>query len=177
MEKVVVAHGGAEAWDRIVRETALQTVDGGFLGPATYPDEDLYALFRTASAMAGQPVNKMYRAFGRFAFPDLVAAFPGSLPAGVTAKQFLMTVDRMMHIEVHKLQPGPHRPYLTYEDPGPDRLVMLYRSSRGLCDLAAGLIDGTADHFGQVIVQAHTECMRDGHPACRFELQFAAEAA
>lgn len=177
LEKMVVARGGAPAWEELVRRTRLKTADGNFIRPAIYPDEDLYALMDTASALTGKPVGDLYRAFGRATFFDHASAYPASMPAGIWAKPFLMSVDRMMRVEIQKLQPGAHLPYFDYEDPAPDRLVMLYNSPRGLCDFVAGLIEGVSEHFGEEIMQAHTQCRRDGHPRCRFELRFGAGRA
>lgn len=174
LEKLVVARAGPEAWERLVRETPLRTPDGAFVRPGLYPDEDLYALFATASALSGQRVGDMYRAFGRATFVEHAGACPGSLSPGITAKRFLMSVDRIMRMEVHKLQPGADLPYFEYEDPAPDRLVMIYSSPRGLCELVAGLIDGAADHLGEQITQTQTLCRHAGDLHCRFELRFAA---
>lgn len=177
LEKMVVTHGGADAWDRLVRQTPLKTVGGGFLGPATYPDEDLFALVGTASAMTGQPVGELMRAFARFIFPDLMRVSPLFAPIGMTAKRFLMSVDRVIHVEVRKLHPEANLPYFDYEDPASDRLVMLYRSPRNLCDMVPGLIEGASEYFGEGIEQVHAKCVRDGHPHCRFELRFTPGAA
>jgi hypothetical protein len=174
LEKLVVARGGRGAWEAVVRQTRLKTADGNFIRPAIYPDEDLYALMDTASVLTGEPVGDLYRAFGRATFFEHASAYPASMPAGIRAKAFLMSVDRMMRVEIQKLQPGAHLPYFVYEDLAPDRLVMNYNSRRGLCDLVAGLIDGVSDHLGEEITQAHTQCQRDGHPHCRFELRFGA---
>jgi len=174
LEKMIVARGGAEAWERMVRETPLRTAGGAFVRPGLYPDEDLYALFATGSVVTGQPVGDLYRAFGRATFVEHAGAYPDSLPPGITAKRFLMSVDRIMRMEVHKLQPGANLPYFEYEDPAPDRLVMIYSSPRGLCELVAGLIEGAADHLGEPITQVQTLCRHAGDPHCRFELSFTA---
>lgn len=172
LKKMVVMRIGAEAWDTLVERSALKTVGGVFVGSATYPEEDMHALLATASVMTGRPVGELLRAFGRFAFPDLAAVDPAFVPPGATAKSFLQSVDRVIHGEVHKAQPEAQLPYFGYEDPGPARLVMLYRSPRRLCELVTGFIEGTGDYFGEAITQAHTQCQRDGFAACRFELEF-----
>lgn len=172
LEKMVVTRLGADAWETLLSQTALQTRWGGFVGPATYPDEDLIALVHTASAMTGRTVAELLRAYGRFAFAELAQMVPAFMPARMGAKAFLLSVDRVIHVEVRKLHEGANLPYFCYEDPGPDRLVMLYDSPRGLCDVAAGLIDGAGDYFGEAIEQVHAECKQRGHSRCRFELRF-----
>lgn len=174
LKKMIVTRVGPQAWQALVDRTPLATPDAAYVGPATYPDADLYALVGTASAMTGQPIGELLAAFGRFILPDLVRVSPLFVPPGTTARSFLRSVDRVIHVEVRKLHPEVNLPYFAYEEPAPDRLVMLYRSPRMLCSLVTGFIAGTGDHFGVDIAQAHTQCMRDGHHACRFELQFGA---
>lgn len=171
LEKMVVARSGPDAWEQLVALTPLRTV-GGFLGPATYPDEDLFALVQTASDVTGRPVGELLRAFGRFIFPDLVRLHPDFVPAGMTARQLLLRVERVIHVEVAKLHPGAEMPHFECEAPAPDALVMLYRSPRRMCEFAAGLIEGVGDYFDESIAQAHPLCMHRGHPRCRFELRF-----
>lgn len=171
LEKMVIARGGAAAWDALVHNTDLKTV-GGFLGPLHYPDEDLFALIETASAMTGQPVSALTRAYGRFIFPELGRMHASFIPPGITAKRFLLSVDQAVHVQVHKLYPETRLPYFRYEDPAPDELVMLYDSPRRWCDLVEGLIDAIGEHFGEDIAQSHPQCRKRGDSQCRFELRF-----
>lgn len=171
LEKMVVARGGDAAWEALVRNADLKTV-GGFLGPLHYPDEDLFALIATASRMTGESVSALTRAYGRYIFPELGRMHASFIGPDMTAKSFLLSIDRVVHVEVHKLYPETRLPAFRYEDPAPDRLVILYDSKRRLCDLAVGLIEGTAEFFGEQIVQTHTRCRKHGAPECRFELRF-----
>lgn len=173
LQKMVTEKYGPDAWDTILDETTLQTPSGAFLGPQTYPDQDLLALVATASRMTGIAVPELVRAFGRYLFADLAKLYPAFVPRGSTAKSFLTTVDRVIHVEVRKLHPGAVLPSFEYEDPGEGRLVMTYRSARKLCPLAQGLIEGVGDYYEERIDQAHPACMLRGDPACRFELTFA----
>lgn len=175
-KKMVVTRIGPEAWDTLLERSKLSTVGGVFDGSTTYPDEDLYALFGAASAVTGRPAGELLRAFARFSFPDLVAVDPSFVPPGSTARGFLRSVDSVIHAEVRKQQPGAQLPYFGFEACPPDRLVMLYRSPRGLCDLVAGFIDGVGDYFAEEITQAHTRCRHRGDTECRFELHFPGRA-
>ena len=172
LENMVVDRLGLQAWDTLVAQTELRT-RGGFIGSETYPDEDLIALVRTASRLTGRPVDELLRSFGRYVFPDLVGWYVTIVAEREGAKSFLMSVDRSIHLEVRKLHVGAVVPEFTYEDLEPNRLVMIYRSERRLCDLAEGLIEGVGDHFGEDIRQEQTRCTKRGHDHCRFELFFA----
>ncbi len=164
---------GLEAWETLLAETQLSTTDGYFVGPRTYPDEDLFALVRTASRVTGTPADDLVRAFGRYLFPELAKRYPVFLRPGMTAKSFLMSVDRVIHVEVRKLEPEAGLPQITYEDLAPDRLVVVYNSPRNLCELAMGLVEGVGVHFGQRIDVVQSACRKHGAETCRIECQFA----
>ena len=175
LEKMVTTKLGLRAWDTLVERAPLTTRDG-FIGSVTYPDADLFALVRAASELTGRPESELLRAFGRFVFPDLARVYAAFLAGTHTSKEFLISVGRVVHVEVAKLHTGAVLPEFDYEDPAPDRLVVLYRSRRRLCDFAAGLIDAVGDHFGEDIAQVHRLCTRQGAEHCRFELSFSARA-
>ena len=172
LEAMVTEQLGADAWETLLEQSTLQTKDGLFVGPKTYPDEDLFALVATASKVTGKPVEELVQAYGRFLFPRLAAGYPSFLRPGMTAKTFLMSVDKVIHIEVRKLHADAGLPSLSYEDPGEGRLVILYQSPRKLCDLAIGLIEGVGTHFKTVVTLQQTACMKRGDDACRLECTF-----
>lgn len=172
LERMVTERMGLSAWDALVEQTPLRS-RGGFISSEIYPDEDLMALVATAARVTGRPAEDLVRAFGCYAFKPLAATYPTPPRGTSTAKTFLQSIDRILHVEVCKLHRGVIVPRFDCEDPAPDRLVMLYRSARQLCDFAAGLIDGVADYFGEEIFQEHPMCTKHGHDHCRFELRFA----
>jgi hypothetical protein len=172
LEGMVTETFGLEAWDSLIAGSKLSVPDGVFIGPRNYPDEDLFALVATASAATGKSAEELVRAFGRYLFPKLAALYPVFLKPGMTAKSFLMSVDRVIHVEVRKLHEDAGLPMITYEDKAPDQLVMVYKSPRNLCDLALGLIEGVGAHFKETITIAQPECRKHGAPACRLECTF-----
>ena len=133
---------------------------------------DFFALVGTVSTMTHTPVDALSIALGLYLFPRLVALHPAFVRPGMTAKEFLKTVHGTIHVEVRKLHPDATLPSFAYEDPAPDRLVMIYVSSRKVCDLASGLLQGVAEHFQETIAQEQVLCTKRGDPHCRFELTF-----
>jgi Haem-NO-binding len=174
LEKMVVSQLGEDAWDELITTAPLSTTGGAFVAAKVYPDSDLLALVTAATRVTGRTVPELVRVFGKFIFPDLVALHPEFVKPGMSAKAFLMTVDEVIHVEVRKLHPDTILPKFSFEDPGPDRLVMLYSSARGLCDLVSGLIDGVGAYFKERIAHDHTTCKQRGEAACRFDLKFEA---
>ena len=86
-------------------------------------------------------------------------------------KSFLLTVDRVIHVEVRKLHPGAELPQFDYEDESDKELTMIYTSPRKLCFLAEGLIDASAKHFNTKYELDHTECMHNGADSCNLKIK------
>src|SRR5688500_2593838 len=103
LEVMVTTAFGPDAWDALLQQTDLRTSEKYFVGPRNYPDEDLFALVATASRITGRSPEDLIHSFGQFLFPALAGAYPTFIKPGMNAKSFLMTVDRVIHIEVRKL--------------------------------------------------------------------------
>lgn len=173
LESFIVDGWGEQAYDDILAMCPLST-KGVFVGPATYPDADLFAIVGQACARLGVPLPVALRAFGKYLGPRLAARVPTLVAAHHHPKSFLMAIDDIIHVEVRKLFRDAQPPRLTTTDTGPDSLTVHYASSRNLCGLVSGLLDGTSDLFGVTIAHDHVRCRADGAPTCDFELRFGA---
>lgn len=160
---------GLAAWDALLSKTGL---DGIYVATESYPDTQLYALVGAASEMTSIDASDLIRAFGRHMIPNFVQQYPVFFGAGMRLKDFLLTIDQVVHVEVRKLFPDAGLPEFRYSDAAPDELVMLYRSPRRLCRLAEGLIDGAATHFGEQYSLDHSVCMHAGDDHCELRLTF-----
>ena len=164
---------GCELFEEVLDETELQTRTA-FVGPETYPDEDLVALLNTTVGRLGiEPKDALY-AFGQFLFPRLATPFPAFVDGAADLKSFLLTLEGVIHVEVRKLFPGAVTPSFDYEDPGAGRLIIRYTSERKLCPLFRGLLEGAAAHFGEEITYEEHECLLLGDDLCCFDISFAA---
>lgn len=169
-EDMVVEQFGLLTWDRLLSAVAPDS-EGIYTASDSYPDAELFELVGGLSAMTGQPVQTLVQHFGRYALGRFAELYPDHFRV-LTPKQFLMSVDRAIHVEVLKLYPDALLPAFEYEDPAPSRLVMLYRSPRKLCSFAEGLIEGTSRHFATPIRVEHPLCMHRGDEHCRLEIEF-----
>jgi len=159
---------GLEAWDALLTETGL---DGRFVASETYPDEDLVALVTAANKATGIDKVELIRAFGRYLLPHFRKTNPQFFEDHTSLKSFLLTVDRVIHVEVRKLHPGAILPSFKYEDESHSELTMHYSSPRKLCFLAEGLIDASAEHFNTKYELDHSQCMHDGAEHCTLKLK------
>lgn len=72
---------------------------------------------------------------------------------------------------MHKLYPQAQLPTFETAEHTPERLLLIYRSSRGLADLAEGLIRGCIGHYGETIRLRREDLpVSDGISATRFEM-------
>jgi len=159
---------GLEAWDALLQKTGLS---GEFVASETYPDEDLMALVAAAHEATGIDTKELVRSFGRFMLPNFRRQNPQFFEGHTTLKSFLLSVDRVIHVEVRKLHPGAVLPEFDYEDESDSELTMHYTSPRKLCFLAEGLIDASAEHFKTKYEIDHTECMHDGAEKCTLKIK------
>jgi len=171
LQEFVEENHGFAAWNAIL-DRAETSCDGIFIATETYPDSDLFKIADAASALIKTNVADIFEAFGVYSFPKLVMTHPNFLKEAMTLKEFIKSVDNVIHVEVRKLNPEASLPKLAYQDSNSDRLTLLYQSERKLCHFAIGLLKGAALHFQSSVKIGHTQCMHDGHDNCVFELEF-----
>jgi Haem-NO-binding len=137
-----------------------------------YEDEEFTSLVRRAGEVTGVDLNELVHAFGTFAgsetFPRLYPAFFAA--AGGT-RPFLLTVEDRIHELVRATIPNARPPQLVVEPLGDDGVRISYGSPRRLCVLLAGLLEGTAAHYGDGVDYAQKACMHRGDEACVFDVR------
>jgi len=168
LEQMVEEVFGLEVWDAILQKSGAS---GIYIATDTYDDQELMDLVKASHEISGIPVAELVRSFGEFMFPRFLRANPQFVSSNMTLKSFLLTVDRIIHVEVRKLHPGAILPEFTYEDELDNELTMIYKSPRKLCHLAEGLVAGAAKHFDTAYTLDHPVCMHDGADACTLHLK------
>lgn len=161
---------GLETWNALLVRADLPS-KGLYTAGGTYPDEELSSLILTLSELVKVEPSQLIETFGVYMFPVLAGKYPNFLEQK-NLKNFLKSIDKVIHLEVHKLYPDASLPSITYEDPAPDKLVLNYRSPRKLCALATGLIQGAATHFKTKVSIKQPKCMLKGEDHCRLEIFF-----
>lgn len=158
---------GLETWDKILQQSGS---DGIYVATETYSDEELMRLVTAAHELSGIPVNDLVRKFGEYTLPKFQQSNPQFFGEDMTLKSFLLTVDRIIHVEVRKLHPDAMLPQFDYKDESDNELTMYYNSPRKLCYLAEGLIAGAATHFNTKYTLDHKDCMHNGADCCTLHL-------
>lgn len=171
LNEMVEEKFGFEAWEKILE---LAELDGIYVATETYADEELFKLVAAAESVSGIPAQDLVRTFGKYMLPGFAKAHPVFFEGQQSLRDFLMTVDRVIHVEVRKLYPNAGLPSFDYGDESEDKskLIMYYKSPRKLCALSEGLIEGAAEHFGQGYSLEHNVCMHKGADHCELKMEF-----
>lgn len=164
LEDVVTRDHGPDVWDDLLGDAGLA---GVYTSLGSYPDHDLVALVAAAAERLGVPPDDLVRWFGREALPLLAAEYPYFFAPHTSTQPFLLTLNDVIHAEVRKLYPGADVPVFDFARRGDGALVIGYASSRRLCSLAEGFIEGAAAHFGEAVSLSQPACMKHGAAKCQ----------
>lgn len=159
---------GLEGWQAILDKAGS---DGIYVSTKTYADAELMGLVAAASEITTIPVNNLVFAFGEYMVPNFYKRFPNFFHDVPNFIKFLVSVDQIIHVEVRKLFPDAGLPTFDYSDENENSLTMIYQSPRKLCQLAEGLISGSAKHFNQNYKMTHDPCMHNGSDHCALKVE------
>ncbi|MBX7148934.1 heme NO-binding domain-containing protein [bacterium] len=167
--KLVEEKFGLETWDKLILAVKPKS-KGAYTTAATYEDSELFSLVGELASTTKIPTTKLIKTFGSYTLLTLSKIYPAFFE-GKTLKEFLTSIDQIVHVEVKKLYPDAGLPKFNYENPSPNELVMNYESPRKLCVLAEGLIEGAAHYYKNKITINHPLCMHKGAHHCRLEIK------
>jgi hypothetical protein len=167
LEQVVSEEAGEAAWEQAISESG---VEGAYTSLGTYSHDELGALVESLAAQLGVEPDEAVMWFGKRALPKLAATYPELFESHKGTLSFLVTLNDIIHPEVRKLYPGADVPVFDYRLVESDRMLMGYRSRRGLCYFGQGLIEGAGVYFGENLKVAQTTCEKRGDAECVFEV-------
>ena len=170
-EDFVTENFGLEVWGDVL-ETANPQSGKVFIAPKTYPDEDFLSLVSATVQIKDIDLSITVKSFGKFAFDKLANRYKEFLTPHKSAKEFLLSMNSVIHVEIKKLFEGSEPPEFTYEDTAENKLTMHYSSKRKLCVLMEGFLEGVADYYGIRINYNQRRCMHKGDKECIFDLEF-----
>jgi hypothetical protein len=143
-----------------------------FLLSESYEDERLLALVTRASEATGIPAPDLVHEVGVFTAQQTFARlYPAFFAVAGGTRAFLLSVETVIHELVRATIPNARPPQLQVRPLGDEGVTVTYTSSRRLCALLAGLVEGTARHYGEKVQVDQTACMLRGDPACLFEIR------
>jgi hypothetical protein len=144
---------------------------------ASYPQEGLADLVRQLAAITGRPAAELLRRFGTHLFHRFAAIYPVFFRGSRDCVGFLSRVPDDVHGDLRRFHPDAELPELHCSRLGARHLVIEYRSSRSLADLAEGLLQGCIEYFGDDLALSREDLdAADPGQAARFVVREAATA-
>ena len=160
---------GEEMVDDLIDATEPES-GGAYSAVGTYSHLELVAMVTALSERSGIPAPELVRKFGHHLASVFSTKFQEFFAEVDNTVGFLKRIDNHIHVEVAKLYPDAELPKFEFDDSHSDRFVLDYRSTRGLADLAQGLIEATAAYYGESFRIERTDSEQGGVHCSRFSL-------
>lgn len=144
---------------------------GAYTAVGKYDHTEILALVKALSERTGMPVSELVFTFGEHLFKRFTELYPAFFENVDGTFHFLSMTEHHIHVEVKKLYPQAELPKFDCVADAPDRLTMHYKSSRPFADLAAGLISGCIEHFGEDISVSRSDPSDSHGSEAIFELR------
>lgn len=141
---------GLEMLDQIVGDIDSAT-NGAYTSVGTYADQEMYDLALALSARSGIELGDLLQEFGKHLFGQLAKLYPTQIEHAKSTFDVLTSLETIIHPNVKKLYPDAMLPSFSSELLDSETLSLRYESSRGLPDLAIGLITGCGLWFNEAI--------------------------
>ena len=152
-------------------EAAQLPSQGVYTSVGTYPVDEMVKLLQQLSTRSGIPIPDLLKQFGRYLIGRFVRGYPSFFAAHRSTLDFLSAVEEHIHVEVRKLYADAELPRFLCERTNEQTLTMVYRSPRGLADLAEGLIAGCAAHYHQDVHVAREDLSGGSGTQVRFTIR------
>ena len=122
---------------------------GAYTSVGTYSHEELVTMVGELARRTQTPAGDLVKAFGKHLAGVFSSKYASFFEECDSTLAFLKKVDDHIHVEVKKLYPDAELPVFSYDDSNAEAFELVYSSGRGFADLAEGLIEGVACHYGE----------------------------
>lgn len=143
----------ADLVDDIIEDADLDS-GGVYTAVATYPHQEMVALVTALCQRTGLGMPDALKGFGHYLFGRFHALYPQFFQDVSDSFAFLSGIEGIIHAQVLKLYPDAELPRFHIERHDARNLIIRYESVRHFEDLAEGLINACAEHFGESITLA-----------------------
>lgn len=171
LEEAVTREFGIDTWDALLDSAGLA---GSYTSLGNYDDAEIVALVEAAAAALGLSRSQVLRWFGEKAMPILKDRYGAFFEKHGSSKDFVLSVNSMIHPEVRKLYSGASCPFFHFREAADGAVTMEYDSARRMCDLADGFVRGAANLYCEGVDVLHHRCMNHGDEKCVLEMRWAA---
>jgi hypothetical protein len=159
--KFVESRFGYALVDEMLQETTLAS-GGIYTAVGSYHHDEFFALCATLSAKTNIKTSELLREYGKYYFPLLYESHNYLLNHLKDVFDLFESIDRYIHVEVHKLYPGVELPTFHCERPSANELRLVYTSERKMADFAEGLLVSACDMFRTKVAIKRKNLQSDG---------------
>jgi hypothetical protein len=159
-----------------VLERAAPASGGIYTAVGTYPAGELVGLLMELAQQTNIPASNLLKEFGGHLLRRFVQTQPEFFSDARSTLKLLQSVEGYIHVEVKKLYPDAELPSFECHSEGEGKLTMIYRSPRGLADLAEGLMAECALHYGERVSIAREDLSGGKGQHVRFSLVLLADS-
>ena len=135
----------------LIIERAELPSGGAYTVVGNYHFDEMTNLITELSLETKIPIEKLLLIYGEYLFGRREKIYPESLTKHKCVFDLLEHLDSQIHVEVKRLYPDAELPIFIPNRLNESEMEIDYFSSRGLVDLAEGLIRGSAKFFGQEV--------------------------
>jgi hypothetical protein len=161
---------GADAVDELIDACDLPS-GGAYTAVRIYDHTEMQSFVAALSRQSNTPQNELLELFGLHLIGCFRVSFPDFFNAAPTLFDFLESIDRHIHVEVRKLYPDTELPEFHAERLDNETMHLDYISCRPFEALAAGLIRGAAQTYGEPIRLERSYHVSDGGNFVRFSIE------
>lgn len=161
---------GFETLDTVITDADLPN-QGAYSSVGAYDHKELVRMVMVLSRLTEIEASTLISAFGKYLFGRFAKKYPTFFEGPETTFEFLETVEETVHVEVLKLYPDAELPSFDFTRKTDDTVHMVYRSKRCFADLAQGLMEGCADHYGETLEIDRRDMPVESGSHVLFELQ------
>ena len=155
---------GVDGWRQVASTAGV--FDTEYVSRQSYPDDDVPAIVSAASVLSGEPVPTLLRGFGVYLAPTLLSVYRPYVKSQWRTLDLLEHTETTMHRAVRLRDPGAAPPMLSVQRVSADEVLIDYRSTRRLCQVAEGIASGVAAHYGEQVEVSQSHCMLRGDARC-----------
>jgi len=158
---MVEHHYGLAVVDEII--TKSEGVSNGiYTSVGTYDFNEMVALLVALGEVVSKDIQELLYVFGLYLFSSLGAAHPEIIRNYQAPMPLIAAIEDHIHVHVKKLYPDAELPSFLILEKSEHRLVLVYKSTRGLYSLAHGLIVSAFDHYKRGVQVAFELLKEDG---------------
>lgn len=172
LDFVAVKHG-PDMVDEVIDDAALPH-DGAYTSVGTYPFQEMQRLVVSLCCRTHASADELLQAFGTHLCSRFAVKYPEFFRASENLFDFIESVDRHIHVEVHKLYADAELPKFRTNSRDSNHLSIDYASCRPLESLAEGMIRAAARHFNTEVRISRSRVDDPSEPFTRFLIEQAA---